>query len=152
MLDAMLATYRTHNVANHDARVRAFPGVVDTVRGLVAAGVSLAVVTSKNRPGTQRGLRAAGLDGVIETLVCVEDVERPKPHRDPVDRAVALLGADPRATIFIGDSLHDMDAGRAAEVATGAALWGPFDRAHLAPSQPSHWLSSPDDVIRLVLG
>ena len=24
MLEAMLATYRTHNVANHDARVRAF--------------------------------------------------------------------------------------------------------------------------------
>jgi pyrophosphatase PpaX len=152
MLDAMLATYRAHNVENHDARVRAYPGVVAAVRALLEAGTRLAVVTSKNRPGTLRGLRAAGLDGAIETLVCVEDVERPKPHRDPVDRALKLLGADRGATLFVGDSLHDLDAGRAAEVSTGAALWGPFDRAHLAPGVPSHWLSSPDDVLRLALG
>ena len=152
MLDAMLATYRTHNVHHHDARVRAYPGVTAVVRALLAAGIRLAVVTSKNRPGTQRGLRAAGLEGAIEALVCAEDVENAKPHREPVDRAVAMLGVDPGATLFVGDSLHDMHAGRAAEVPTGAALWGPFDRAHLAPSAPSHWLASPEDVERLVLG
>jgi pyrophosphatase PpaX len=109
------------------------------------------VVTSKNRQGTQRGLRAAGLVDAFEVLVCVDDVTRAKPHREPVDRAVALLGADPAATLFVGDSLHDMEAGRAAEVGTGAALWGPFDRRHLAPSTPRHWLEAPDDVPRLAL-
>jgi len=152
MLDEMLAVYRTHNVAHHDARVRAYPGVERTVRALLDAGIQLAVVTSKNRPGTLRGLRAAGLTSSIEALVCSEDVENAKPHREPVDRAVALLGVTPEETLFVGDSLHDMHAGRAAEVGTGAALWGPFDRAHLAPSEPSHWLSSPEDVLGLVLG
>jgi pyrophosphatase PpaX len=152
MLDAMLAAYRAHNVAHHDARVHAYPGVTGTVRALIAAGIKLAVVTSKNRPGTLRGLRAAGLADAIEALVCSEDVENAKPHREPVDRALALLGADPEATLFVGDSLHDMHAGRAAAVRTGAALWGPFDRAFLAPSEPSHWLSSPEDVLRIVLG
>src|SRR6185436_429169 len=119
---------------------------------LIEAGVELAVVTSKNRPGTLRGLRAAGLADVIEALVCSEDVENAKPHREPVDRALALLGADPEATLFVGDSLHDMHAGRAAAVRTGAALWGPFRRADLEERQPSHWLSAPEDVVRLALG
>ena len=152
MLDAMVAAYRAHNLEHHDARVRAYPGVNELVRALVLAGIRLAIVTSKNRSGTQRGLRSAGLEGVIEALVCSEDVANAKPHREPVDRAVALLGADPAATLFVGDSVHDMRSGRSAEVRTGAALWGPFDRAHLAASEPSHWLASPGDVLRLVLG
>ena len=150
--DALIATYRAYNLEHHDARVRAYPGVPAAVRALRADGIRLGVVTSKNRPGTERGLRVAGLDGVLEVLVCAEDVENPKPHREPVDRAVALLGADPRATLFVGDSPHDLHAGRAAGVATGAALWGPFRRADLAAGAPSHWLASPEEVVRLALG
>jgi pyrophosphatase PpaX len=109
-------------------------------------------VTSKNRQGTQRGLRAAGLAGVIDVLVCTEDVTHHKPHREPVDRAVSLLSADREVTLFVGDSLHDLQAGRAAEVRTGAALWGPFVRADLERGEPSHWLASPRDVLTLALG
>jgi pyrophosphatase PpaX len=151
-MEAMIAAYRAYNLEHHDTRVKAYPGVVAAVRALAAAGVRLGGVTSKNRPGTRRGLRVAGLDDVIEVLVCVEDVENPKPHREPVDRAVAQLAADPASTLFVGDSVHDMRAGRAAEVGTGAALWGPFRRADLAPGEPGHWLASPADVVRLVLG
>jgi hypothetical protein len=42
-------------------------------------------------------------------LVCLDDVTNAKPHREPVDRGVAALGADPRRALFVG--LHDM-AGR----------------------------------------
>jgi len=150
-VEALIEVYRDHNVAHHDARVRAYPGVPAVVRALAARGIKLGVVTSKNRRGTQRGLVAAGLDEVIEVRVCSDDVSNHKPHREPVDRAVALLGADPEATLFVGDSVHDMDAGRAAEVDTGAALWGPFERHHLARSEPHHWLDAPEDVLRLTL-
>jgi pyrophosphatase PpaX len=46
-------------------------------------------------------------------------------------KAMDLLGADPASTVFIGDSRHDLECGRAAGVRTAAVLWGPFDRAHL---------------------
>lgn len=152
MLDAMVAAYREYNIAHHDARVRAYPGAAEAVRALAAAGIRLGVVTSKNRQGTHRGLRAAGLEGVIEVLVCAEDVTNHKPHHEPVERALALLGASAAEAVFVGDSIHDMVAGRAAKVRTGAALWGPFTRADLAPSEPSHWLAAPADVLGLVLG
>src|SRR5689334_20815686 len=93
MLDALLDTYRAYNIDNHDARVRAYPGARESVHALAAAGIRLAVVTSKNRTGTQRGLRAAGLSSVLEVLVCADDVTNHKPHREPVDRAMALLGS-----------------------------------------------------------
>jgi pyrophosphatase PpaX len=151
-VDAMVAVYREHNLAHHDARVRAYPGVVAAVRALVAGGVRIGLVTSKNRQGARRGLVAAGLEDAVEALVCAEDVTHAKPHREPVDRALALLGGAAGSTLFVGDSIHDMRSGRAAEVGTGAALWGPFARATLEPAEPTHWLAAPGDVVRLALG
>lgn len=151
-VDALIATYRAYNLAHHDARVRPYPGVVATVRALREAGVRLGVVTSKNRHGTLRGLSVAGLEEGFEVLVCADDVTNPKPHREPVDRAVALLGGEASSTLFVGDSVHDMAAGRFAAVATGAALWGPFSRGDLAEEAPDHWIPAPEAIVPLVLG
>ncbi len=150
-LEAMAAAYREHNLRHHDERVRAFPGVVEAVAALRAAGVRIGVVTSKGRSTALRGLRTAGLGDAVEVSVCAEDVTRAKPHREPVDRALALLGAAAAGTIFVGDSLHDLHAGRAAFVSTGAALWGPFPADELAAGEPTHWLDSPEALLRLVL-
>ena len=59
-------------------------------------------------------------------------------------------GVAPAEAVFVGDSLHDMHSGRAAGTATAAVLWGPFDRAHLEPSEPDHWLTEPGDLVRLL--
>ena len=61
-----------------------------------------------------------------------------------------LLGADPSTTLYVGDSVHDMHAGRAAGVQTAAALWGPFGRPHLESARPDYWLETPDDLVKLV--
>ncbi|MCO4847078.1 MAG: HAD family hydrolase [Yoonia sp.] len=45
----------------------------------------------------------------------------------------AQTGLDPAACIMVGDSLHDLDAGRAAGMMCVGVLTGPADRAELAP-------------------
>lgn len=151
-LQALVATYREYNLTNHDRMISAFPGVVDVVRAVRAGGFRTGVVTSKNREGTCRGLRLVGLEDVIEILVCADDVQRPKPHPEPVERAVTLLSADPRTTIFVGDSVHDLNSGREAGVLTGAVLWGPFRREELEPAAPDFWLERPHQLRKLLLG
>jgi len=79
-------------------------------------------------------------------------VANPKPHPEPVQKGVALLGADPSTTVYVGDSVHDMVSGRAAGVKTAAALWGPFGRAHLEGARPDYWLETPSDLVQLVRG
>lgn len=150
MLEAMITTYRAYNLSHHDASVRAYDGVVDAVRALRREGVRLAVVTSKSRSGALRGLGLVGLDDEFDALVALEDVDRPKPHREPVDRALERLSAERATALFVGDSVHDMQSGGAAEVATAAAMWGPFSRADLAPGRPTHWLDAPGDVLTLL--
>jgi pyrophosphatase PpaX len=149
-IQALVMTYREYNLAHHDDRISAYPGVLKMVAAVRAAGARTALVTSKNRDGALRGLRVVGLEDTMEVVVGVDDVENAKPHPEPVLRALSWLEASPDSAIFVGDSVHDMQSGRAAGVSTGAVLWGPFGREHLEPAEPDHWLESPDDLLTLL--
>ncbi len=149
-LKALIATYREYNLTHHDRMVTVYPGVVDVVCALKEDGISTGLVTSKNRAGAVRGLTLAQLEAMMDVLVCADEVENPKPHPEPVEKAVRLLSADPQATVYVGDSVHDMLAGRAAGVRTAAALWGPFGRSHLEGAQPDYWLERPEELLTLV--
>jgi pyrophosphatase PpaX len=151
-LQAMIATYREYNLKHHDRMVTVYPGVVDAVRELKSAGLATGLVTSKNRQGALRGLRLVGLEALMDVLVCADEVTNPKPHPEPVEKAVGLLGAEPATTVYVGDSLHDMHSGRAAGVKTAAALWGPFGRSHLEGARPDYWLETPGELVELVKG
>ena len=150
VLNALVATYREFNLRWHDERIRPYPGIVEMIRAVRTAGLATALVTSKNREGAARGLTIVGLEGTMDILVCADDVERHKPHPEPVLRALDALGTTPSETIFVGDSLHDMHSGRAAGTATGAALWGPFPREHLLTSEPDHWLDHPGHLLEIL--
>ncbi|HEY7614043.1 MAG TPA: HAD-IA family hydrolase [Gemmatimonadales bacterium] len=149
-LQALIATYREYNLKHHDRMVTVYPGVVDVVRALKEDGVATGLVTSKNRSGAVRGLTLVRLEALMDVLVCSDEVENPKPHPEPVEKAVRLLHTDPKATLYVGDSIHDMHSGRAAGVRTAAVLWGPFGRSHLEGAQPDYWLERPEDLLTLV--
>lgn len=145
-VERMVTTYRDHNFAHHDALIRAFPGIRAAVSALKTNGTSRAIVTSKARKGTLKGLRTCGLDDLFSTIVAADDIDRHKPDPAPVLKALELLNATAEHTVFIGDSPFDMAAGRAAGVRTAAALWGPFERDKLAPYSPDYWLTEPADI------
>jgi pyrophosphatase PpaX len=151
VLEAMIATYREYNLKHHDRMVTVYPGVVEAVREIKAAGIQTGLVTSKNRLGAVRGLKLVGLEALMDVLVCADEVTNHKPHPEPVEKAVELLGANPATTVYVGDSIHDMNSGREAGVRTAAALWGPFGRAHLETAKPDYWLEAPEDLVRLML-
>jgi pyrophosphatase PpaX len=150
-VSAMIRTYTEHNLAHHDDLVRPFPEVRDTVRLLRTAGFALAIVTSKKSRATHLGLRRCDLPlKWFDSIVTADDVKRYKPHAEPVLRALEPLRRIPAEAVFVGDSPHDMRAGRAAGVFTAAALWGPFGRSQLEPTDPDAWLDAPGDVLALL--
>ena len=145
-IEAMAQTYTTYNLAHHDALVRPYDGIVAAVTRLKQRGKQLGLVTSKSRSGAQRGLRVSGIETAFEVIVGADEVTNPKPHPEPVLLALDRLGTKANDAVFVGDSRHDIECGQAAGVATAAALWGPFDRAHLEDLNPDYWLETPEDV------
>lgn len=148
-VDAMIATYRAFNGVHHDRLVVPYPGVDDMLLALRARGAQLGIVTSKLHASARRGLARCGLASFFEVIVGLDDVAIHKPRPEPVLAALERLSCEPSGAIFVGDSPHDLAAGRAAGVRTGAALWGPFERSALAVESPDHWLATPGEVLEL---
>jgi len=148
-IEALIATYRAHNHAHHDAMVTAFPGAVEAVRSLKERGVAIAIVTSKLNAGARRGLACVGFGDLFDVIVGADDVEVHKPDPAPVVAALARLGRSAETAVMVGDSPHDLASGRAAGTRTAAVAWGPFARADLELARPDHWLEEPAAIADL---
>ncbi len=142
----MVDTYRAYTDAHHDRLLAPYAGIGQGLAALHRAGVHLAVVTSKTHALARRGLARCGLNHYFDVLVGFDDVAEHKPHPAPVLAALERLGAQPSEALFVGDSPHDIRAGRAAGVRTAAVLWGPFSRQDLAREAPHHWLAGPASI------
>ena len=145
-VDLLIARYREFQLPNHDRLVQPYIGVVETVRALRAARHPLAIVTSKTEQLAQRGIECIGIGDCFDALIGCDTTERHKPDPAPVQAALERLGVEPGEAVFVGDSVHDMASGNAAGVATIAALWGPFSRAVLSASNPTHYLERIADL------
>ena len=145
----MVDTYRAYTDAHHDRLLKSYAGVDEVLATLFGVGAQLAVVTSKTHALARRGLARCGLNEYFGVLIGADDVHEHKPHPAPVLAAVDRLSAVPEETVFIGDSPHDIESGRAAGVQTAAALWGPFPREALAQASPHHWLAEPARIASL---
>lgn len=88
-----------------------FPGVVE---GLRTAGFQVACVTNKPQAATVTLLALTGLAQFFDAVVGGDATPFIKPHAGPLLHACALLGADPLATVLVGDSHVDVAAARAA--------------------------------------
>jgi len=149
-LEQVVARYRAHQDVHLEHMTSLFPGALDVLQWARTEGVRTGVVTSKGRGMTTRSLRHVGLADAFDVIVTADDTPRHKPDPLPVQHALQQLGVPPCRALFVGDSTHDMHAGRRAGTHTGAALWGPFSRASLETTTPSHWLSTLGDVPAVV--
>lgn len=152
LIERLITSYRQFNQTHHDTLTREFPDVPSTLVELARRGYRLGLVTSKSRMMAERGLRLFGLDRCFQTTVCMEDSERHKPHPDPVWLALERLDHrdQPGQALYVGDSTHDLQAGRAAGVQTAAALWGPFPRESLLAQQPDYLLASIAELLEIL--
>lgn len=135
--EELLVCYRAHNDIVHDERIAAFPDTRAALERFRGAGIPLGVVTSKRHAMAQRGLEMGGIAEYFDVLVGPDDWPEHKPAPGPILRAASLMGLDPTACFYIGDSPFDIQAGNAAGCTSVAALWGMFPAAVLAQESPA---------------
>jgi pyrophosphatase PpaX len=131
-IDHLFGRYREYQLEHHDRLVRPYDGIVAAIQGFAAEGHPMAIVTSKADWLAQRALVHVGLDAAIPVVVGCDSCTRHKPHPEPVERALVLLRSGPEDAIFVGDSPHDVESGRAAGVRTIGVAWGAATGGELA--------------------
>jgi pyrophosphatase PpaX len=151
--EALLDSYRLHNEENHDALIREFPGVEESLARLKAEGVRVGVVTSKRRFSVDMALKNfPGLGDVVDQWVTMEDTTEHKPRPEPLLKGLELLGNVPREqAAYVGDSPFDVTAAKAAGVESVAVSWGAFSEDTLRAAEPDHLVPDLDAAVDVLL-
>ena len=76
----------------------------------------LGIVTTKTARYSKELMENFGLMEYFEVLIGRENVENPKPHPEPILRAIHLMNANKEATFMIGDTCLDMISSKEAGV------------------------------------
>ncbi len=108
----------------HEAVAQPYPGVVEGIQRLHAAGLRTAIVTNKQHRFAVELMQRLQLERYLDLIVGGDTCERRKPDPQPLLYACAQLGIDRLQTVSVGDSTNDVQAARAAGIPVVCVTWG----------------------------
>jgi phosphoglycolate phosphatase len=122
--DEAIAAYRADYTTRGWAMNSLFDGIPDLLADLRAAGVRLAVATSKAEPTARRIIAHFGLDQHFEVIAgaSLDGVRASK--ADVVAHALAQLEPIPARVLMVGDRSHDVEGASAHGIDTVVVEWG----------------------------
>lgn len=123
--------------------IKVFPGIPKLLEKLKEKGARLGIVTSRNREEYKRDFLPFGLESYFDTVICADDTVIHKPYGEPVKEYLRRENACAQDTVFIGDTVYDMDCAADAGVEGALALWGCASPAHI---RADWYLACPEEV------
>ena len=116
--------FLAHYLNHINDNTQYFSGVESLLNELNQRNMGWGIVTNKPTWLTEPLLEHYPLLNQSACLVCGDTLRVQKPHPDPVLLGLEQAGFYPKNTLFIGDSINDMLAGKDAGVDTAIAAYG----------------------------
>lgn len=138
---AMSDRYRHHFLVSDTTPSTLFSGAGEVLQSLAAQGYLLAVATGKGRQGLDKVLEETGLAELFHATRCADETFS-KPHPQMLFELMDHLGAEPAATLMIGDTEYDMEMARNARTAALAVSYGVHAQERLLRHEPLGCLHS----------
>ena len=142
-----LEVFRRHYLEHCVQTTRWYPGIWEVLQHYKDR--RKVIVTNKSLEYTMAivdGLQARDLFQHVEAP---RDTAELKPEPVMLERALAVLGADSKHTVMIGDSTNDVRAAQAAGIRACAVGYGYGNRERVAALQPDFYCETPHDLIDL---
>jgi 2-phosphoglycolate phosphatase len=127
-----------------------FADVPPLLKQLGRERMAWGIVTNKAARLAEPLVAWLGFAESAAAIVCGDTTPHSKPHPEPLLEAARRLGVDPGSCVYVGDDRRDVDAGRAAGMATVVAAWG-----YLGAGEPAQaWgadavIARPDELMSL---
>ncbi len=118
--------------------VKAYDGVIETLRMLRNNGMKTALVTGSRRVSAEAVLKKIGLESAFDAIVCAEDVKHGKPDPEPYEAAIKKLDINRLNCIVVENAPLGIESAKAAKVDYVIAV---------ATTLPESYLSEADDIM-----
>ncbi|WP_020200972.1 MULTISPECIES: phosphoglycolate phosphatase [Cupriavidus] len=121
---ALRDTFLDYYEADIAVHTHLFDGMGEVLDALEAAGIRWGIVTNKVTRFTAPLVAAIGLAPRASAVVSGDTTAHAKPHPAPLLHAAEVSGVAPARCVYVGDDLRDIQAGKAAGMATITAAYG----------------------------
>jgi phosphoglycolate phosphatase len=119
-----LEIFLRYNFENIVDKTSFYPGVLETLEKLDAAGFILAVASNKSEAHCREILRLLHAEDFFAAILGADSVSERKPSPAPLLFLMHKFGVTVPETVMVGDSINDMKAGKAAGVFTIGCDYG----------------------------
>ena len=144
--DRFLAHYGDH-LLDHTGPYAGIPALLE---GLTAAGATFSLVSNKPEGMCRAILAGLGWAARFGAVVGGDSLPSRKPDPAGVTWVRAQHGASSRRTLYVGDSVVDLETARAANVGFCGVAWG-FAPQALRAAHPERMATHPADVFDFVV-
>lgn len=148
---AVLADNKKHYGEHCNDSTRPYPGIMELLTNLKAAGVKLAVVSNKPDSAVQDLVRDV-FQGIFDVALGQKDDIPRKPNPQMVEIALAKLAGDAVDAVYIGDSEVDIQTAVNAHLPYLLVLWGFRTKHELEEAGGKHFFSNTVDLQKAILG
>ena len=100
-----------------------FPTVRKSLNQMKREGFKLALVTNKEKLIVMEGLKRFELGQFFDSIVTIDDVCNPKPHPEPILKALKMTNTLNEKALMIGDTVYDVGAAGNAGVHCAVIDW-----------------------------
>lgn len=121
-LSVLVARFRSYYSAHPVSHTAPYPGVQQTLRSLHS--YRKAVISNKFRSSALEILGELRLSQYFDEVAGVDTFPERKPSPVPILRMLDKFQVRPEETFIVGDSIYDIQAGRASGARTVAAAYG----------------------------
>ncbi len=147
-----MSIYREYHYEKFDELIEIFPGMLELVRVLKMQGYKLAIVTSRLRHTTMKGLEKYGLEEYFDYVLTADDTDKHKPDPTPINLTLEKLGSKPSEAIMIGDSMFDILCARNAGVESVLVGWAiaVTEEDKIGPNKPTFIAERAEDILMII--
>lgn len=134
-------------VNEYEFGAKLYDGFNEVMDKLTEKGIICGISSSKTKAQYEIDFLKTGLQKHMKSVVLAEDTENHKPHPEPLLKAVEALGIDPKDTIYVGDTIADYKATKAAGMTFAFAKWG---AASFEGIKADFDLNKPSDLLKVL--
>lgn len=131
-------------LAQHPLKL--YPGIREFLRKVKDQGVNLMIISSDDKRNLAREIKIFGLEGLFTEIIAgMHD------KTESLFKLIADYNLDVQQTIFIGDTVHEIEVGKKAGILTGAVTWGIDNEEKLRVAQPDYLIHNLEELKIILL-
>jgi len=128
------------------------PGSLEVLSWLSDRGFGVAIATSRavENEEMKKSLTFYGIENYVNVVVTAHGAVPRKPAPDQLLEVLRIFNLPSRSCIYVGDSIVDVRAGKAAGIQTVAVASGVEKREVLEKETPDHIIDELPELIRII--